>query len=142
MNLDEPIKLSGKVHVDARGILRFNNQVVLTEFKRFYSIENSAENPLRGWHGHKNEAKGFICLKGKVRIGGVRIDNWEYPSPELGVFFEDLEAGTMDFVYLPAGYANAILSLEGDSTVLVFSSSTLNESKEDDYRFDARLWSL
>ncbi len=134
--------MSGQSHIDSRGSLLFNNSAILTKFTRMYAINNAPENPLRGWHGHKNEAKGFICLKGKVRIGGVRIDDWDSPSPELRVFYEDLEAGTMDFVYLPAGYANAILSLEGDSTVLVFSSSTLDESKEDDYRFDSGLWSL
>jgi dTDP-4-dehydrorhamnose 3,5-epimerase-like enzyme len=142
MHAVEPIKLSGTSHVDARGLLLFNNQAVLTEFKRMYSIENAPEKPFRGWHGHKFEAKGFICLEGRVRIGGVRIDDWTKPSAELNVFSEELEAGSMDFVYLPAGYANAILSLEGGSTVLVFSSSTLTESKEDDYRFDPGLWLL
>ncbi len=138
----EPTRLSGRSHLDARGILRFNNQAAIAEFKRVYSIENSSENPLRGWHGHKFEAKGFICIKGKVRVGGVRIDNWSDPSENLEVFSEELEAGSMDFVYLPPGFANAILSLQEGSTVLVFSSSTLGESQDDDYRFDPKSWAL
>lgn len=97
---------------------------------------------MRGWHGHKLESKGFICIEGAVRIGGVKIDNWENPSRSLDVFSADLNSGGMDFVYLPAGYANAILSLAPGSKVMVFSSSTLGESQDDDFRFPADTWDL
>jgi dTDP-4-dehydrorhamnose 3,5-epimerase len=142
MDFIEPIKFPGERYLDSRGELLFNNQAMLAEFKRMYLIANAPGAPFRGWHGHKFEAKGFVCIEGAIRIGGVRIDDWANPSPGLRVFSENLVAGSMDFVYLPAGYANAIMSLESGSRVLVFSSSTLDESQEDDYRYDPGLWSL
>ncbi len=138
----EPKKFNGRSHVDGRGVLRFNNHVDLTQFKRSYSIENSSENPMRGWHGHKFESKGFLCIRGKVRIGGVQVDDWKNPSSTLHVFKEDLDANSMDFVFLPAGFANAIMSLESGSIVLVFSSSTLEDSQNDDYRYAPETWLL
>jgi len=142
MNLFKPQKFSGKSHIDSRGALLFNNQAEISEFKRMYVIENSQEEPLRGWHGHRAEAKGFICLSGKVRIGAVEIDDWTEPSEGLAVYSDELTERSMDFIYIPGGYANAILSLEPGSRVLVLSSSTLQDSLADDYRFPANFWGL
>ena len=142
MNLSKPQKFSGKSHIDGRGVLSFNNQAAISEFKRMYVIENSLHEPMRGWHGHQFEAKGFICLSGKVRIGAVEVDNWTMPSESLEVFSDELTESSMDFIYVPGGYANAILNLEPGSRVLVLSSSTLEDSQADDYRFPADFWAL
>lgn len=142
MIAEYPQHIRGMHHVDARGSLWFNNSISLKEFKRAYIIQNSSSSPMRGWHGHKRESKGFLCLSGSVRIGGVKILDWSSPSKSLDVFHADLTAGSLDFVYLPAGFANAILSLSPNSTVLVFSSSTLEESEADDYRFPIETWDL
>jgi dTDP-4-dehydrorhamnose 3,5-epimerase len=48
----------------------------------------------------------------------------------------------MDAFFVPGGFANAILSLQPKSRVLVFSSFSLEESLEDDYRFDVEFWSM
>ena len=134
--------MRGMRHSDARGHLWYNNSVHLNEFKRFYIIENSPNLPMRAWHGHKFEAKGFVCVQGSVRIGGVKVSDWSLPERSAEVFSADLHAGSLDFVYLPPGYANAILGLSPESRVMVFSSSTLEESQADDYRFPAETWNL
>ena len=38
------------------------------------------------------------------------------------------------------GHANGFMSLTGDCKIIVFSTSTIEESLKDDYRFDARYW--
>ena len=43
-------------------------------------------------------------------------------------------------LYLPAGYANGFMSLTDDATLMFFSTSTVEESRGDDIRFDARYW--
>lgn len=138
----QPLHILGTRHDDIRGFLWFNNLASLAEFQRVYIIENSAYAPMRGWHGHKLESKGFICLLGSVRIGGVKVEDWDTPSTSAETFSADLTQDSMDFVYLPAGYANAILSLTPKSRVMVFSSSTLEESQDDDYRFPTSTWRL
>lgn len=138
----QPMHIKGMHHEDGRGFLWFNNQASLTEFKRAYIIENSADAPMRGWHGHKFESKGFVCLLGSVRIGGVKVENWDSPNTSADTFSGDLAQDSLDFIYIPAGFANAILSLTPKSRVMVFSSSTLEESQEDDYRFPIGTWRI
>ena len=137
-----PVFYSGQRHVDDRGSLAFNNPFQISQFVRGYVIENSSLAPMRGWHGHKLESKGFLCLSGRVRVGAVEIDDWDSPSKELEVYSQELTAGAMDCYFVPSGYANAILSLEINSKVLVFSSSTLEASMADDFRFPLSTWRL
>jgi dTDP-4-dehydrorhamnose 3,5-epimerase len=43
-------------------------------------------------------------------------------------------------LYIPPGYANGAMTLTSDTMIQYFSTATLEESKGDDIRFDARLW--
>jgi hypothetical protein len=47
---------------------------------------------------------------------------------------------TPSVLAIPEGYANGFMSLEGETSVLFFSSSTVEESADDDVRFPARHW--
>ena len=142
MNSAVPVLYSGTRHVDERGVLSFNNPFQISEFVRAYIIENSRNAPMRGWHGHQFESKSFICLSGRVRIGAVKVDDWVSPSAGLHVYRQELTEGGMDSYFVPAGYANAILNLEINSRVLIFSSSSLDASLADDFRFPAAAWVL
>jgi len=52
----------------------------------------------------------------------------------------ELHSETMDAVYVPAGYANAVMAKTPGALVQVLSSSTLDESKADDFRYPADYW--
>jgi dTDP-4-dehydrorhamnose 3,5-epimerase-like enzyme len=41
---------------------------------------------------------------------------------------------------IPAGYANGFMTLTESAKVMFLSTSSLEESAGDDFRFDARLW--
>ena len=43
-------------------------------------------------------------------------------------------------LFIPAGHANGNMSLTADAKAIFFSTATLEESKDDDIRFDARIW--
>jgi dTDP-4-dehydrorhamnose 3,5-epimerase len=73
-------------------------------------------------------------------VACVQIDNWEKPSPALPVQRFVLSAKVPAVLFIPAGYANGNMSLTDDARAMFFSTSTLEESKGDDIRFDARLW--
>jgi len=45
-------------------------------------------------------------------------------------------------LYIPAGFANGFMSLTSDTQIIFFSTSTIDESKGDDFRFDARYWDI
>lgn len=137
-----PKLLRGATHVDDRGSLIFNNELILSGFERVYVIQNSESKPFRGWHGHEVESKIFLTLAGKIRFGAVRVVNWSEPDPNEAVFTAEIKALSMDALFVPGGYANGILSLEPGSQALVLSSSSLSESLNDDYRIDAEFWRI
>lgn len=50
--------INGGKFKNCRGILRFCNDFDMAVVKRFYTIANSVECPVRGWIGHKREIPG------------------------------------------------------------------------------------
>jgi dTDP-4-dehydrorhamnose 3,5-epimerase-like enzyme len=136
----EPKLFKGGISVDDRGSVSFVNDFNFDDVKRFYMIKNHRLGFIRAWHGHKNEAKYFNVVKGSALICGVRIDDWNSPSKELTVHRFVLSETTPSILFLPAGYANGAMSLTQDAQIMVFSTSTLQDSLNDDIRFDSRYW--
>jgi dTDP-4-dehydrorhamnose 3,5-epimerase len=136
----KPEVLKGFTHCDARGTLSYNNNLDISAFKRLYVIENSLEQPFRGWHGHEFESKIFIALVGKIRFGAVRVRDWSKPDPDEKPITAELESSDLDAFFVPGGYANSISSLELGAKALVLSSSTLEDSLSDDYRLSPSSW--
>ncbi len=132
--------LPGGLAVDDRGSLKFINDFSLAGYKRFYVVENHKQGFIRAWHGHKHEAKAVVCLQGSAIVAGVKVDDWENPSPELPFERFVLTSAKPGALLIPAGYANGFMSLTADTILMFFSSSTLAESAADDIRFESRLW--
>ena len=139
---NEPTLLKGAVAVDDRGQLSFVNDFSFDGVKRFYCIQNHAKGFVRAWHGHKIEAKYFIALQGSFVVGAVPVDDWSSPSKTLKPFRTVLSATTPTVLAIPPGYANGLMNLTDDAKLMVFSTTTLEESKGDDYRFEARHWDI
>ena len=57
----KPSKIQGGNFADARGEVAFVNDFEFQNIKRFYTIVNSQENPLRAWQGHKLDEKHFFA---------------------------------------------------------------------------------
>jgi dTDP-4-dehydrorhamnose 3,5-epimerase-like enzyme len=136
----EPLLIKGALVTDDRGEVGFVNDFDFAGVKRFYVVSNHSAGFVRAWHGHRREAKYVTVVQGAMLIACVKIDNWEKPSPTLPVQRFVLSAKTPAVLFIPAGYANGNMSLTDDARAMFFSTSTLEESKGDDIRFDARLW--
>lgn len=136
----EPKLIKGGISVDDRGSVSFVNDFDFANVKRFYMIKNHAQGFIRAWHGHKNEGKYFSVVKGSALICGVQIDDWNNPSRNLKVHRFVLSEKIPSVLFLPAGYANGSMSLNEDAQIMVFSTSTLQESLNDDIRFESRYW--
>jgi dTDP-4-dehydrorhamnose 3,5-epimerase-like enzyme len=136
----EPRLIRGALAADDRGEVSFVNDFDFAGVKRFYLVSNHAAGFVRAWHGHRREAKYVTVVQGTMLIACVLIDNWEKPSPDLPVQRFVLSARTPAVLFIPAGYANGNMSLTADAKAMFFSTSSLDESKGDDIRFDARLW--
>lgn len=137
-----PRLIKGDVARDERGAVSFVNKFDFPKIKRFYVVANRRARIIRAWHGHKYEAKYVYVISGKALIGAVRIDNWNYPSRKNKIYKFSLSSKKPSILYIPEGYANGFMSLTNNTKLIFFSTKTLDESKKDDIRFEAKCWNI
>lgn len=130
----------GGLAVDDRGSLSFVNTFSFENVKRFYKVENFTCEVIRAFHGHLKEGKYVYVAKGSVILAAVGLDNVKSPNKQNKVHRYVLSARKPTIIFIPPGYANGFRTLENDTQILFFSTSTLEESKGDDYRFPADYW--
>lgn len=140
----EPRLIEGGLAVDDRGWLSFINDFdfAAAGVRRFYMVNNHRRGFVRAWHAHRREAKYVLATRGAALVGAVRVDDWESPSPSARVHRHVLSAQRPSVLHIPAGYANGFMSLTEDATLVFFSTSTIEESRGDDVRYDARHWDI
>lgn len=139
---DKPYLLNGDVFMDTRGKVSFVNDFNFSKIKRFYIVENHKKRAVRAWHGHQHEAKYVFAVSGEAKVGAVKIDNWKNPSKNSKVYSFLLSSKKPAILYVPKGYANGFESLTADAKLIFFSTSTFDESKKDDFRFDPKYWDI
>ena len=108
--------------------------------KRFYQVQNFSTSTIRAFHGHMNEAKYVYVAKGSAIVAAVKLDDLRSPSKNQEVKRFILSDRHPQIVFIPPRYANGFRPLEEDTRILFFSTSSLEESKGDDYRFPADYW--
>ena len=143
MKNNEVKLIEGNIFIDDRGEVSFVNDFGsdhLAQIKRFYMVSNHKKDFIRAWHGHKEEGKYVLCLKGSAWIRYVKIDNWERPAKNLEVKQVFLSDKKPSILYIPGGYVNGFMSLTDDMKLMFFSTSSLQESLKDDFRFSYDYW--
>lgn len=124
----EEVKLFvGNTSVDDRGSVSFVNSFEFKGVKRFYTVENHEVGFIRAWHGHQKEGKYVYVPHGAAMIVTV---------PMGGCDFEKftLSEKVSQILWIPPGYYNGFKTLKPDTKIIFFSTSTLEESKDDDFR--------
>lgn len=139
---DAPRLIEGGLAADDRGTLSFVNDFDFAGVKRFYVVTNYARGFVRAWHAHRREAKYVLVTAGAAIVGAVKIDNWDSPARDSTVHRYVLSAQKPSILYIPSGYANGFMSLTDDTALIFFSTSTLDQSRGDDIRYDARYWDI
>ena len=137
-----PKVIQGGNFSDHRGTISYVNDFSFENIQRFYIISNSHENPIRAWQGHKLDSKNFYCVSGSFKIHFVKIDDWDKPSKDLTIETFILSEGDSKIAHIPAGYANAVQSLEINSKLISFSTLPLINVKEDDARYPSDYWNI
>ena len=127
--------LKGKRHVDARGVITFNNDFDASQIKRIYTIENANTNIVRGWQGHAIEQRWFACISGSYKVSVIAIDSFDTPSknlkPQEFVLIDD----ALTYLHVPAGCVTSLQALQPGSKLLVFADYLMGKV-QDEYRFD------
>lgn len=140
--MEKPVLLEGGVAVDDRGQLRFVNGFNFAGVKRFYIVSNHEQGFVRAWHAHRREGKYVLVARGSAIVGAVAIDDWDAPNAASPVNRYVLSSAKPSILYIPPGYANGFKSLTPDAEIMFFSTSTIEESRDDDVRYDARHWDI
>ncbi len=132
--ITEEIKIiNGGIAYDDRGSVLFVNDFNFDNIKRFYQVENISKDVIRAYHGHEREGKYVFVSNGSAKIICAKMENQELISPP-SVFIVNSKKPVI--IYVPAGFANGFKVLEEGTTIIFFSTSTLEESKGDDIRFN------
>ncbi len=132
--------IPGGVAVDDRGCLNFANDFNFYGVKRFYQVQNFSTSTIRAFHGHLKEAKYIYVAKGSAIVAAVELDDVKSPSKNKKVNRFILSDKKPQVLFIPPKYANGFRPLEEDTRILFFSTSSLEESKGDDYRFSVDYW--
>ena len=132
--------IQGGKHEDARGKLIFFNDFDMAAVKRFYVIQHPDMEIVRAWQGHKQEQKWFYVIEGAFKLVLVQPDNWMDPSDSLQTEEFILQTERNEILHVPGGLANGFKALIPKSRIMVFSSFTVEESGNDNFRFDANKW--
>ena len=135
-NMNKKINIiDGDISIDDRGKLSFVNGFNFLNVKRFYQVENFNLNVVRAFHGHMREEKYVYVSSGSIilclaKLSADKTLN-KKDKPERIV----LSATKPKIVHIPSGYANGFKVLEENTKIIFFSTTTLEESSGDDYRF-------
>ena len=140
MKGEAPRLIEGGLGVDDRGTVAFVNDFRLEGVKRFYVVANHRAGTVRAWHAHRREGKYVTVVQGAAVVAAVGIDDWDRPSTEAQVHRYVLSQDKPSVLYIPPGHANGFMSLTPDAKLIFFSTATLEESRADDVRYDARYW--
>lgn len=124
--------LLGGSHIDTRGILRFCNDFDMSAVKRFYTIANSTEQPVRGWIGHRRETKWFFPVKGVTEIVVEPMD-LAAKNAEVAKSSVVLAADKPSVLKVEPGNWFCIKQ-DGSAEVMVFSDCKVGEFENDDFR--------
>jgi dTDP-4-dehydrorhamnose 3,5-epimerase-like enzyme len=118
-----PELIYGSEHIDKRGSLLFFNALNLESSKRFYIIQQSEAGLVRAWQGHRKEQKWFYVVEGAFKIVLTIIHG------------KDIKV-----LHVPGGFASGFVAINPNSKLMVFSDFQLEESLQDDFRFDKDMW--
>jgi dTDP-4-dehydrorhamnose 3,5-epimerase len=149
-NKETTIMLGG-VAVDDRGSVRFVNDFNFEGVKRFYHVENHSRGFIRAWHGHRKEGKYVYIARGSALVGAVRMErreDLEGVAPDALIEREGevqkyvLSSKSPKVLWIPPNHANGFMTLEEDSIIQFFSTSSLEESLDDDIRFPYDKWDI
>ena len=132
--------IRGGIGIDDRGSVSFINDFNFNSVKRFYVIKNFSKDTVRAFHGHLKEAKYVYVAKGSAIIAAVKMSSTKNPDKNEKVERFVLSDYSPSILYIPPNHANGFKVLEEDTIILFFSTSTLEETKEDDYRFPYDYW--
>jgi len=132
--------IDGGIAVDNRGMLQFCNEFDMEPVKRFYVVSNHQPQFVRAWHAHQHETKYAFVATGAALFGVVKVDDWDNPDPHTEIQQVTLSDKRSGVLKIPGGCAHGFMTLLTDTKVFFFSTETIEQSLEDDFRYPFDYW--
>lgn len=140
MHTNKSSLIEGNTFSDERGSVIFCNDFMMEQVKRMYIVAPSSTQKIRAWQGHKVEQKWFFCLSGSFEIKIVKVNDFVSPANNLPVSEFFLNSELPQVLHVPGGFANGIRAASPDSRLIIYSNFAVEESGNDDFRFDINTW--
>lgn len=134
MSKSIPSLITGDNFIDERGLLSFFPEFDFLNVKRCYIVENFSKSLIRGFHGHKIEEKYALVSSGSALFKVVKMDSFPNPSKKNSLYGFTLSYRKPEILHIPAGFAHGFRALEQCTKIIFFSTATLSQSKQDDFR--------
>ncbi|MEP0212624.1 MAG: WxcM-like domain-containing protein [Cellulophaga sp.] len=134
--------ITGNSHTDERGKLNFFNDFDLRDVVRMYEISPASVTNIRGWQGHAKEHKWFYCSAGSFTVYLAPLTYFNNSKEEQQTQKITLYSNSPSVLHITGGYATAFKAKEENSTLLVFSNFSVEESVADDFRFNLEEWPI
>ena len=133
--METPKLIKGGSAIDDRGVLSFVNDYSFQGVKRFYQVQNFSTSIIRAFHGHRIEAKYVFVPKGSALIIVIPLEELEEKRENAAsVYRFVLSSVSPSVLYIPNNYSNGFRAMEPDTIIQFFSTSNLEEAKDDDVR--------
>lgn len=152
MDLTKPQLIDIKLHGDDRGFVYCAlDDMDKVGIKRTYVVENIAPGQVRAWHGHKKGKTFFHVINGVVKAAALPFGILENTHSEQSTYREKLRNAELattvvtlssrvpKLFYIPEGHYNGAVSLTEGTKILVYSTVSFEEVKEDDVRLSSTL---
>ncbi len=114
----------------------------MKEIVRFYEIAPNSTDTIRAWQGHKGEKKWLYCHSGSFVVYLIGLSNFINPPEDVEPFKFELDSNNPAVLEVPGGFATGFKANQSSSKLLVFSNFTLEQSKQDDFRYPVTQWPI
>lgn len=127
--MDKPHFIELPLHEDDRGSVHcILDRIGDFGIRRLYMVENFSRGQIRAFHSHMDGDTYLHCVNGSIKCVGLNTQNIdEYIS---GI----LSSRKPRIFKVPKGWANGVQSLTDNTKILVMSTLTFEEAKQDDGR--------
>jgi dTDP-4-dehydrorhamnose 3,5-epimerase-like enzyme len=117
------------LHVDDRGVVYGAfDRMHEAGIKRTYVVENHQSNFVRAWHGHRKADTYIHVISGVAKIAAANMDDHK------DVMVVTLTAHKPSLFLVPGGFYNGAQNLVLGTRLLIYSTLTMEEVKQDNFR--------
>lgn len=143
--MDSPEIISLPLFVDDRGTVHCPMDELNSKgIKRTYIVKNWSQGRIRAWHGHQKADTYMHVIEGAVKIAAkpITATNPKFHTGDLAAklfnesnyIVKTVSAEKPEVIFIPAGWFNGAMSLTEGTKILVYSTLSFSEVKDDDIR--------